>query len=1128
MNVVVRWLSFVLLFFILQYHPLLVQAAKHRASSDITLSSVRDNIEAIKHKTNLAEALKLRLLNAYYAAEDNLEELQMLEQQIQEAQEQLKTLPTEIKQLEKRIEVSEEQLKTQKAEDFSLYPSDELEQRLIIEKSNLNELQASISRLEMQLDEQLKWPQKIREKTAESKSLQVSLQQEKSALSTLIENPQELEARQDQLDSRSRKLNANLTWLEIENLVYPLRVQAKKLELQLLSLQVEQSSKLIKDIDDYLVERRQQEIEKAQTALIQAQKEADGKHPLIQEATRENIRYNRLLQETNEKLEKYLDQRNEIEQRYKQLENDFQSAEQKINLAGLSPALGNLLREQRRNLPLSKDFQNTFDKIQKEIALVSLELFQLDEIKKSLADMDKTIQARMSEAVAGDIDDAERLKIRTELRLLLNDQKELVFRLSSVYSNYSRTLADVDFALHQLVRLGEKFSHYLDQRLLWVPSAPVIDQHYLVEIAESLLWLTDIDRWRQLAVDIETSVKVSPVLALLGVVAVSIALWLRKKIKVNLQSLLENSSRPYVDRFSFTFSGLAYVFLLALPLPLLVAWMGWLLLSHEPAETFSHAVAHGLLAAAVPLLLIQFFYRLFKPKGVVQSLFYWHEHSIQLLHGQLKWIRFVVIPVIFLIGIFSDNVYSEQSYSLGRMVLIIGMLALAYMLHRLAHPVHGLAKDYYRENSDDWAYRLRYVWYGCLVLAPLSIIGFAIVGYYQSALELQHKMVIMLRLLFFAALLHEIVMRWMVLTNRQLALKNVRQKRKQQQEQMGDKDKAEASAASLEEEPLLDIPKINEQSRKLLQAAIIAIILVGGWLTLSDILPALSIFEQVVLWHHQGVVDGQETLLPVTLVNVFICCLYLLLMMVFVNNFPGLLDLLCAGRYRMTAGSRYALIQLTRYTVVTITFIAVANELGGSWSQVQWLVAAVSVGLGFGLQEIFANMVSGIILLFERPIRVGDTVTVGDISGKVCRIQMRATTIIDWDQKELVVPNKIFITDKLINWTLTDTVTRVVIPIGIAYGSDEEQVIYILKQVVSESALVLKDPGPQVFFVGFGDSSLDFSVRVYVRDISDILPVTDDVHRRVRRAFKEHDIEIPFPQRDLHIRSSVLPIDSGS
>jgi len=211
------------------------------------------------------------------------------------------------------------------------------------------------------------------------------------------------------------------------------------------------------------------------------------------------------------------------------------------------------------------------------------------------------------------------------------------------------------------------------------------------------------------------------------------------------------------------------------------------------------------------------------------------------------------------------------------------------------------------------------------------------------------------------------------------------------------------------------------------------------------------------------------------------------------------MELLLFRRMSIETGSRYAINQLAKYLLVSIGFIAVANELGGSWAQVQWLVAALGVGLGFGLQEIFANLVSGIILLFERPIRVGDTVTIGDITGKVSRIQMRATTIIDWDQKELVVPNKTFITNQLVNWTLSDAITRIVIPVSIAYGSDVERVYEILMETVQTTPMVLAEPEPCVLLMEFGESSLHFSVRVFVSEMANRLPVIHDLHIRLEK-----------------------------
>jgi potassium efflux system protein len=202
-----------------------------------------------------------------------------------------------------------------------------------------------------------------------------------------------------------------------------------------------------------------------------------------------------------------------------------------------------------------------------------------------------------------------------------------------------------------------------------------------------------------------------------------------------------------------------------------------------------------------------------------------------------------------------------------------------------------------------------------------------------------------------------------------------------------------------------------------------------------------------------------------------------------------------------------------------VGFFSVTNELGFNWSQVQWLVAALSVGLGFGLQEIFANFVSGIILLFERPIRVGDIVTIGDVSGKISRIHMRATTLIDFDQKELIVPNKTFITTQLVNWTLSDRITRVGFTVGIAYDADIELAHEVMLETVRTTPLILQEPEPSVLLLAFADSALKFSISFYVSETAHRLPVTHDLHIRLVNALHDHHIEIPVPQQDIHIRS---------
>ena len=192
--------------------------------------------------------------------------------------------------------------------------------------------------------------------------------------------------------------------------------------------------------------------------------------------------------------------------------------------------------------------------------------------------------------------------------------------------------------------------------------------------------------------------------------------------------------------------------------------------------------------------------------------------------------------------------------------------------------------------------------------------------------------------------------------------------------------------------------------------------------------------------------------------------------------------------------------------------------IGFSWNSVQWLVAAMSVGLGFGLQEIFANFVAGIIILLERPIRVGDFVTVNETTGFVTKIQLRATMIIDYDRRELIVPNKKFITDDVINWTLSDSITRIVVPVGIAYGSDTRLAQSILLRVARDNSDVLRDPRPDVLFSSFGTSSLDFELRVHIGNREKYYSVLHQLNMAIDQEFRRQHIEIAFPQQDVHVK----------
>ena len=274
-----------------------------------------------------------------------------------------------------------------------------------------------------------------------------------------------------------------------------------------------------------------------------------------------------------------------------------------------------------------------------------------------------------------------------------------------------------------------------------------------------------------------------------------------------------------------------------------------------------------------------------------------------------------------------------------------------------------------------------------------------------------------------------------------------------------------------------------------------------------------------MLWQHLVVQDEQKIYAPVTLTHLLLAGIYLFIAIVSVRNLSGAMEILVFRRLEIMAGTRYAFNQLANYSIITIAVITITNKLGGSWSELQWLIAALGVGLGFGLQEIFANLVSGIIILFERPIRVNDTVTIGSITGKVSRIQMRATTLIDWDQKEHIVPNKNFITNQLVNWTLSDTITRLEILINVAYGTDLELAHKIMSDCVANTPEIIKEPAPSVIITSFGDNAVVFSIRIFVDEMSNRIPATHNLFINIEKALREHNIQMPYPQRDIHIKS---------
>jgi len=243
----------------------------------------------------------------------------------------------------------------------------------------------------------------------------------------------------------------------------------------------------------------------------------------------------------------------------------------------------------------------------------------------------------------------------------------------------------------------------------------------------------------------------------------------------------------------------------------------------------------------------------------------------------------------------------------------------------------------------------------------------------------------------------------------------------------------------------------------------------------------------------------------------------------------GLTETQVLARRNVDRGVSDAVKKLLHYAIVLIGFLLAMSMLGMELQNFMVLLGAFGVGIGFGLQDIVNNFLSGLILLFERPIKVGDGVVIDGEYGIVLRIGMRSTVVQNLDEAELIVPNSQMISQKVTNWTLSNRRVRVVVPVGVAYGSDLEKVLAVLTEAGQEHPEVLKLPKPSPLFVQFGASSLDFELRVWISDVDNRLRIKSELLLFIDKRFREERIEIPFSQHDLHLRSvspGVLPLGS--
>ncbi len=788
----------------------------------------------------------------------------------------------------------------------------------------------------------------------------------------------------------------------------------------------------------------------------------------------------------------------------------------KISLVGLTGAIGLELRKHLKTLPetsrLSADGRRR-QKLMQEIGFERLELGdELKETAKRLAKIRSSLNNQPSDI---------------GLRLLV-DRHESLKLLTTSYSDQFDRLVDLDIKERELIREVEQYKSFIREQVLWIRShrAPGIAD--LSELQGTFTEFTNKDKWaavlQQLWNDVKSQLPAYAVFTLLLIILLGV----QNHFRQSLEDIAAVARKPNCRQFRITLRALVLTTVLSAAWPCLPAFFSWRLLQESVSGSLARAVGEGLMAFSAGFFTLNFLRHVCRPSGLGPAHFSWPASSAQKVRRETYRLMCLLLPLLFCKAMLHAHATHLSSVQvLERIVFVAGLLVMAWYQARVLHPNHGIFANW-AYQAGGWIYQLRWIAFAAVIGLPLILSVMAVAGYYYTAYELSWRLNVTTWIVIALLILQSFLMRLFVVQHRQLRIEQARAKRQALAEStVGHSE--QISAVVVEE--VVDLKQVSHQSKRLSNSILVITGLLLTAFVWADVHPALSVLNKWTVWEttvQESVAyvdesDGSNKVrtdqirLPVTVADCLISIAILALTITATRNLPGFLEITVLQRLPIEPSVRYALRMVSQYFLVVIGTLMAFSNIGIGWDKVQWLAAALTVGLGFGLQEIFANFISGLIILFERPIRISDVVTIGDVSGSVSQIRMRATTITDWDLKEYIVPNKEFITGRLLNWTLSDKLNRVVIEVGVAYGTDTKQARKLLIDAANSIDEVMEEPGPMATFEQFGDSTLNLRLRCYLPNLENRLKTITDLHEKIDQKFKEANIEISFPQLDLHV-----------
>ena len=1027
---------------------------------------------------------------------EQLKETLKFRQEIDSSQEKIKELKTFSQQaLSQRTRLNAEltRLRQQRGTDWEKHYAsvslDNLVQALVNELNALEKNQEDLADANSDLTRAQTLPQQAQNMISQAMDRQDIIRtrlnqgtdEEGETLSEM--QTRALNTEMKALESRIERYNQELAIVDKQQDIARLRQQTDKQQQLIIEKKLDALQPLIN-------ERRLNQLEETANSPETDLPQSVLEHPQVRKAMEKNRALREQLANASENVNSLLREAVNIKTELDKARSLSSTVNDQIRMLDGSLLLSRILYEQQKSLPQDQDEMN----LDREISDARLSQFDIEQAMQTLSGAPLPSRAEINKPLSPTLEQA--FSILREERLAIYDQ------LSQELSRQLAILTRTQLSYEQLRKITRSLHNTISEQTFWMPSNQSLSFEWLGKLPKELMEQVKTTPWDDL---LEGS---SDLLNrkwpwLIGLMIPAVLLMVvRNKLKSRIGEMNEDVGLLRRDSQAHTPLSLLYTFLIAAPIPLFLSMLAaglWV----QPG-TFTSVMGAAVAQIALLWLVFEVLYRLLKNNGVAQRHFRWNMEYNKQMRRRLLVTGLALIPLTLLVA-FGDQWPAQLSNDrLGLVIMMTSMIAIMVSLPWVAQSYPG---RHYSRTMRTFATAL-------CILAPLTLIVLTGVGYYYTSVRLTGHMIYSLYLIALWIVLDATAVRGLAVAAQRLSYKRAVAQREAEQ-----KEETSSAEAVEVEEPQLDLKQVNQQSLRLIRLALVAVIGLLVYWVWSDVLYALAYTDNIVLWETAEGTGQAATTSPISLGDVMASLIIGVVTFLLASNLPGLLEVLVLSRLDLRQGTSYATTTLLSYVIVASGIILTLGALGLSWDKMQWLVAALGVGLGFGLQEIFANFISGIILLFERPIRIGDVITINNLDGTVSRIRIRATTLIDFDRKEILVPNKVFVTERLINWSLSDTVTRIILKVGFAYGSDLQKCRDILLQAAKKNGRVLRDPEPVVLFMGFGASTLDHELRIHVDNINDRLAATDEINRHIDAMCNEHGVEIAFSQLDIHIRN---------